>query len=171
MTDFLDVLEQQLIAAHGRPQRFVPPWRGGMVLVAAAGAAAIIVAVVVGLASPDAQHAARRPAGPHGPAATPALRSATSLAVLNGTTVTGLARAAADKLAAAGYHEPNVVSSDATNQARAHSEVLYEPGHRAAAVDVARLVGVDRVRAMDANARVVADRAQVAVFIGADRAR
>ena len=80
MTDFVDVLEQQLRAAHGRRERFVPPWRTGMVLAAAAGAAAIVIALIIGLASPGSEQGARPPAGPTTPPtrAAPCRRSSTS---------------------------------------------------------------------------------------------
>jgi hypothetical protein len=95
------------------------------------------------------------------------------LAVLNGTTVTGLARAAADKLTAKGYNEPNVVTNDTTNQARQTTQIFFEPKARAAAIDVAKILGVRavNVKPMDANARALADRATVAVFVGADKAQ
>jgi hypothetical protein len=103
----------------------------------------------------------------------PVDRKAVPLAVLNGTTVTGLARAAADKLTKKGYNEPNVVTNDTTNQARPTTQVYYEVKARAAALDVAKVLGVPtaQVKAMDANARALADRAQVAVFVGADKAQ
>jgi hypothetical protein len=96
-----------------------------------------------------------------------------TLAVVNGTTVTGLARIAADELTSNGYPEPNVVTNDATNQTRPVSTVYYEPGHKADAQGVAAClrIGYEHVAPMDANARALADRADVAVFIGADRAR
>jgi hypothetical protein len=95
------------------------------------------------------------------------------LAVLNGTTVTGLARGAADKLTAKGYNEPNVVTNDPTNQTRAVTQVYFEPKARPAALDVAKILGVKaiNVKPMDANARALADRATVEVFIGADKAQ
>jgi LytR cell envelope-related transcriptional attenuator len=100
-------------------------------------------------------------------------RKAVPLAVLNGTTVTGLARGAADKLTQKGYNEPNVVTNDTTNQARQTSQVFYEAKARQAALDVAKILGVptSQVKPMDANARALADRAQVAVFVGADKAQ
>ena len=100
-------------------------------------------------------------------------RKAVPLAVLNGTTVTGLARGAADKLTQKGYNEPNVVTNDTTNQAPQDSQVFYEGKARAAALDVAKILGVPttQVKPMDANARALADRAQVAVFVGADKAQ
>ena len=100
-------------------------------------------------------------------------RKAVPLAVLNGTTVTGLARGAADKLTAKGYNEPNVVTNDTTNQRRPATQVFYEAKARAAAFDVAKVLGVptSQVKPMDANARALADRAQVAVFVGGDKAQ
>ena len=132
MTDFVDILEQQLREAHGRRERFVPPWRTGMVLAAAAGAAAIVVALIIGLASPDAQRGAPTPAQQTTPPQTTPGHPVppTPRAVLNGTTVTGLARAAADTLTSNGYHEPVVVTNDTTDQTRRVSEVFYEEGHR-----------------------------------------
>ena len=100
-------------------------------------------------------------------------RKAVPLAVLNGTTVTGLARGAADKLTTKGYNEPNVVTNDTTNQARPTTQIFYEAKVRAAALDVAKILGVPtaQVKPMDANARALADRAEVAVFVGADKAQ
>jgi hypothetical protein len=100
-------------------------------------------------------------------------RKAVPLAVLNGTTVTGLARSAADKLTTKGYNEPNVVTNDTTNQARPTTQIFYEAKVRAAALDVAKILGVPtaQVKLMDANARALADRAEVAVFVGADKAQ
>jgi hypothetical protein len=100
-------------------------------------------------------------------------RKSVPLAVLNGTTVTGLARGAADKLTAKGYNEPNVVTNDTTNQRRPTTLVYYEAKAHAAALDVAKILGVptSQVKPMDANARALADRAQVAVFVGGDKAQ
>ena len=84
--------------------------------------------------TPTASGAGRRPARRR-----PKVnRKAVPLAVLNGTTVTGLARGAADKLTAKGYNEPNVVTNDTTNQARPTTQVFYEAKARAAALDVAQ---------------------------------
>ena len=66
--------------------------------------------------------------GGNGTAKPPAklVRKDYPLAVLNGTTVTGLARGAADKLTAKGYNEPNVVTNDPTNQTRAVTQIYFE---------------------------------------------
>jgi LytR cell envelope-related transcriptional attenuator len=171
MTDFIDVLEQQLVAAHrGRGRRpFALPWRTTIVFAGAVAAAAAVVVAVLALSSPAPQPAASPPTQP--PQTTPVTPQApVSLAVLNGTTITGLARGVADELTSFGYNEPNVVTNDTTNQSRVRTTIYYESDHRADALGVASClhVGTDRVVAMDANARALADRAQVAVFVGSD---
>jgi hypothetical protein len=174
MTDFIAALEEQLVTAHRerRPRRFAVPWRGGAVLVATALTVSAVVAVVLALAAPGARKATSpRPQGTVTlPAAKP--RHDATVAVLNGTTVTGLARVAADMLAANGFRE-GVITNDASNQQRARTEIFYEPGFREQAQTAAACihVGLDRVLPMDANARVLGDRADIVVFIGADKAR
>jgi LytR cell envelope-related transcriptional attenuator len=172
MTDFIDVLEQQLVSAHGGRARriLVVPWRTTIVFAGAVAAAAAVVVAVLALSSPAPQPAASSPPT-QPPQTTPVTpQPPLSLAVLNGTTVTGLARVAADELTSRGYNEPNVVTNDTTNQSRARTTVYYEPGHRTDALGVASCLQIDpdRVAPMDANARALSDRAQVAVFIGAD---
>jgi hypothetical protein len=99
-------------------------------------------------------------------------RASFTVSVLNGTTFTGLARSAADKLTGKGYRE-GVVTNDPSNQERPVTQVFYEPNAKAAGLDVAKILGVKavNVKPMDANARVAADRAQVAIFVGADKAQ
>lgn len=169
MTDFIDALEEQLMTAHRdrKRRRFaMPSWRRGAVLVAAAAAVAAAVVTVLALASPDERRPAAKP-----PAPAPITRPVT-VAILNGTTITGLARAAADKLLDAGFRE-GTVTNDPNAQNRAISEVYYEPGAREAARAAAARLGIARehVVPMTQNARVVADRATVAVLIGADKAQ
>jgi hypothetical protein len=171
MTDFIDVLEQQLVAAHrGAGRRpFALPWRTTIVFAGAVAAAAAVVVAVLALSSPAPQPAASPPTQP--PQTTPVTPQApVSLAVLNGTTITGLARGAADELTSFGYNEPNVVTNDTTNPTRVRTTVYYEPGHRADALGVASClhIGFEHVTAMDANARALADRADVAIFLGTD---
>jgi hypothetical protein len=64
-------------------------------------------------------------------------------------------------------------ANDATNQQRPQTEIYYEPGFREQAQTAAGCldVGLNRIHPMTANARVVGDRADIVVFIGADKAR
>ena len=141
-------------------------------LVAAAVTAAAVVAVVLALATPDARRAASPK--PHGTVTLPAPepRYDATVAVLNGTTVTGLARAGSEKLTSLGFRE-GVVTNDTTNQNRRRTLIYYERGYREQAQAVAACieVGVNRVHPMNANARVAGDRAEIVVFVGADKVR
>ncbi len=135
--------------------------RGRLAAMIVAGVAALAVVAVAafllfGGGSDNSRHPSptRRPADGrqrprkrrHGTAKPPAklVRKDYPLAVLNGTTVTGLARGAADKLTAKGYNEPNVVTNDPTNQTRAVTQIYFDPKARAAALDVAKILGVRR---------------------------
>jgi hypothetical protein len=105
-------------------------------------------------------------------ATTPPLnRSDTTVSVLNGTTVTGLARGAMNRILERGYREGIVVTN--TDQTIQKSVIHYTQGNRRQALDVAKIVGVGRgaLRPMDQNARVLGADAPVVVIIGADRAQ
>jgi LytR cell envelope-related transcriptional attenuator len=98
-------------------------------------------------------------------------RTGIVVAVLNATTVSGVARGASDKLAAAGF-APGLVSND--SHVRSTTRVFYAPGNRRQAVDVAKVVKVkqDAVRPMDPGTRsLVGADAKVVVTLGSDRAR
>ena len=174
MTDFIDVLEQQLVTAHRRPERrrsIAVPWRTTIVFAGAVAAAAVVVIAVLALSSPSPQPAASSP--PTQPPQTTPVNPPppVRLAVLNGTTTAGLARAVADALTSKGYREPDLVSDDTTNHSRVRTTVYYEAGHRTDAVDVASCLAIrpGRVLPMGASERALSDRSDVAVFVGADR--
>jgi hypothetical protein len=91
-----------------------------------------------------------------------------TVAVLNGTTVPGLAAALRDQIAAAGFKQGTIdVFSD---QQLAESVVQYAPGHRAEAKAVGRRVGISRREPVTAGGRALAGDATVIVIAGADRA-
>jgi hypothetical protein len=100
-------------------------------------------------------------------------RAKVTVAVLNGTTVVGLARSASDKLLAAGF-KGGRVTNDTTNQTRSATAVFYTPGNKAAALEVAKAikVGRDAVLPIDQSTRVLAGNdAQVVVSVGQDQAQ
>jgi hypothetical protein len=100
-------------------------------------------------------------------------RRQVTVAVLNGTTFTGLARSASDKLTKAGF-KPGVVTNDTTNQTRSATAIFYADGQRNAALEVAKIVGIgrDAVQKLDSNTRGVAGPdADVVVSVGSDQAR
>ncbi len=93
-----------------------------------------------------------------------------TVAVLNGTLTTGLAKGAADKVAAAGYKIGTI--TNASDQSRTTTTVQFAEGSRRAAEDVADRIGVQAsaVSAIDEGTRVVAgDDAAVVVTVGADQ--
>ena len=101
----------------------------------------------------------------------PLNRSDTTVSVLNGTTVTGLARGAMNRILERGYREGIVVTN--TDQTIQNTVIHWTRGSRRQALDIAKIVGVGRsaLKPMDENARVLGADAPVVVIIGADRAQ
>jgi LytR cell envelope-related transcriptional attenuator len=91
-----------------------------------------------------------------------------TVAVLNGTTVPGLAAALRDELAAAGFQKGTI--NNFSDQQLAASVVQYAPGHRAEAQAVSRRVGISRREPVTAESRALAGDATVIVIAGADHA-
>jgi hypothetical protein len=102
----------------------------------------------------------------------PLNRTETTVSVLNGTTVTGLARGAMNRILERGYRE-GTVTTNTTDQTIQETVVHFAKGSRRQALDIARIVGVarSRLRPMDENARVLGADAPVVVIVGADRAQ
>jgi hypothetical protein len=101
----------------------------------------------------------------HGTAVKP---GSVTVAVLNGTTVPGLAAALSDRIAAAGFRKGTIdVFSD---QQLAESVVQYAPGHQAEAQAVSRRVGISQLEPVTADGRALAGDATVIVIAGADKA-
>jgi hypothetical protein len=94
----------------------------------------------------------------------------TTVAVLNGTTVAGLARGVADKLLADGYKIGTV--TNAPDQQRSATQVAYQRGQQRAARAVARAidVGSDAVVPIDEVTEATAGSdALIVVTVGADQ--
>jgi hypothetical protein len=93
------------------------------------------------------------------------------VAVLNGTTVPGLARRVADRLVSSGYRIGTV--TNASNQQHPATLVSYAPGAQAEAQAVAQQIGVSpsAVAPLDASTQVIARGAAVVVTVGADSSR
>ena len=96
--------------------------------------------------------------------AAPEPRNAVTVAVLNASTTTGVARAAADRLVRAGYTPGTVTNA---RRPRRLSLVLYAPGARPAALAIARRERIARVAPLNAAVRAqVGGTADVVVIIG-----
>jgi hypothetical protein len=107
-----------------------------------------------------------------GNASAPVSRGDVTVAVLNGTTVAGLAREVGTKLQTAGFKLGTV--TNAPDQARSATFVAYQPGHQAEANVVAKLihVGTDAVKPVDQSTAVVAGQdAFVVVTVGSDQSQ
>ena len=91
-----------------------------------------------------------------------------TVAVLNGTTVPGLAAALRDQIAAAGFKKGTI--NDFSDQQLAESVVQYAPRHQAEAEAVSRRVGISQREPVTADSRALAGDATVIVIAGADKA-
>jgi hypothetical protein len=92
-----------------------------------------------------------------------------TVAVLNGTTVTGLAATTADKVEQAGFKRGNTDNALTQGQ-QAESVVEYSKGNLRAAQLVGRKLGISQFEPIDADTQTRAGDATVAVIIGADLA-
>ena len=93
-----------------------------------------------------------------------------TVAVLNGTSINGLAGTVGSDVESSGYRLGAVTS---TAPGVGKTEVMYADGQKAEAEKVARDLGVDReqVLEIDRDARLLAGDADVVVIAGEDRAR
>ncbi len=93
----------------------------------------------------------------------------TNVAVLNGTTFTGLAGQLADEVAGAGYQR-GVTETNTRDQTIEQSVVLYADGYRASARALGELLSIDQAEPLDSETAAVAPGANVVVLAGADQA-
>jgi hypothetical protein len=110
--------------------------------------------------------------GSGGQAAAKVDRGAVTVAVLNGTKITGLARTASDRVVQKGYKQ-GVVTNDGSATIRQTTQIFYDANQRNAALDVAKILGVrtSAIQQMTSVQKALANGAQVAVFVGADKAQ
>jgi hypothetical protein len=162
---------------NGRGTRTVLAIVGGVAAVLVAGI--VIATQVLGgggdSGKPQANTIASTPASSGtsttaGSTSTPVDRANTTVAVLNGTTVPGLARGVANKVQQAKFKIGNV--TNAADQSRSATLVEYAAGKRREALLVARTIGVgpDAVQQLQAGTKIIAgEEAQVVVTVGADQ--
>jgi hypothetical protein len=91
-----------------------------------------------------------------------------TVAVLNGTTVPGLAATLSDQVSAAGFKVGTITNF--YDQQLAESVVQYAPGHQAEAKAVGRRVGITQREPVSASSRALAGDATVVLIAGADKA-
>jgi hypothetical protein len=90
------------------------------------------------------------------------------VAVLNGTTVPGLAATLSDEVVAAGFRDGTITNF--SDQQLAESVVQYVPGHEPEARAVGRRLGISQREPVTPSSRALAGDATVIVIAGADKA-
>jgi hypothetical protein len=91
-----------------------------------------------------------------------------TVAVLNGTTVPGLAATLSDEVNAAGFKVGTITNF--SDQQLAESVVQYAPGHQAEARAVSRRLGIAQREPVNPSSQALAGDATVIVIAGADKA-
>lgn len=158
--------------------------RGLLALVAVLGVAAVVVILLLVTAGASSTKSTGQSAGTNaalsarGTRALAAVRpSSVTVAVLNGTSTANLARSISSQLGTAGFRPGSV--TNASNQTLTATVVGYLPGHRPAALIVARALklGSASVQAVDPSNQALACpatsppcTAQVVVTVGSDLA-
>ena len=92
-----------------------------------------------------------------------------TVAVLNGTTVPGLAATLSDKVEQAGFQE-GTIANFLPNQQLGESVVQYTPGHEREAAAVSRRLDIPQREAANPSSQELAGDATVIVLVGADKA-
>jgi LytR cell envelope-related transcriptional attenuator len=101
-------------------------------------------------------------------------RASVTVFVLNGTTVNGLAKTIATKLGGAGFDVPPGNEKTASDQTHSATIIAYAPGKSAAALAVAKTLGLgrDALTPIDADTTATAGPGMtVVVTVGADLTR
>jgi hypothetical protein len=167
-----DVRRLREWAGHA-PERSRPVRRPAVtirprVAVALAGALVLGGAITYGVTSGD-DHPGKARASHKPKRKAPAVKPGqVTVAVLNGTTVPGLAAMLRDRIAAAGFKKGTI--NNFSDQGLAESVVQYAPGQQAAAKAVSRTFGITQRERVDATSRALAPDATVIVIAGADKA-
>jgi hypothetical protein len=94
-----------------------------------------------------------------------------TVAVLNGTTVPGLAKQVGDRVEAHGFTLGTVANTADQEQQRAESVVLFSPGHKNEARVVSRRLSINQRQPIDPASQQLAGDATVVVIAGADLAQ
>jgi len=95
--------------------------------------------------------------------------SSVTVAVLNGTTVPGLAAGVADAVKSFGFQIGTVANAPDQDSQRAESVVLFAPGHRREARAVSRRLDIPQREPVDPESQGLAGDAGVVVVAGGDR--
>ena len=140
------------------------------VLVLGAAAAIGVPAIVNGTKDKDTPKAASKKTKTSAKkAATPVDPTKITVAVLNGTSIPGLAAQVADRVEAEGFTVGTISNASQTQANRANSVAMYSSGHRSDASTVAKQLSIRDVQKVDANSQEIAGDASVVVIVGSDK--
>jgi hypothetical protein len=92
-----------------------------------------------------------------------------AVAVLNGTTVPGLAATIMDQVESAGF-QGGTIANFLPNQELGESVVQYAPGHEREAAAVGRELGISQREQANPSSQELAGDVTVIVLVGADKA-
>jgi hypothetical protein len=92
-----------------------------------------------------------------------------AVAVLNGTTVPGLAATIMDQVESAGF-QGGTIANFLPNQQLGESVVQYSPGHEREAAAVGRELGISQREQANPSSQELAGDVTVIVLVGADKA-
>jgi hypothetical protein len=92
-----------------------------------------------------------------------------TVAVLNGTSIPGLAAQVGDRVDAEGFTLGTVSNASQVSGQRANSVAMYAPGHQRDAERVAKRLGIRNISRVDANTQAIAGDASVVVLVGTDK--
>jgi hypothetical protein len=140
---------------------------GGVFLVTSSGGGGSAAKPVA--AKPNAVGPAPAPTKKRPPDGAPVQRGKITVAVLNGTTIPGLAAQVSDQLQKGGFKRGSV--TNASDQQRPATQVAYAPGYKRAGDEVAGLLKIrSAAQPMDAGTQAIAGPdAAIVVTVGTDR--
>jgi LytR cell envelope-related transcriptional attenuator len=92
-----------------------------------------------------------------------------TVAVLNGTSIPGLAAQVGDRVDAEGFTLGTVSNASQTQGDRANSVAMYAPGHQSDARRVARRLDIRNIARVDSDTQQIAGDATVVVIVGTDK--
>jgi hypothetical protein len=101
--------------------------------------------------------------------AKPVSPSKITVAVLNGTSIPGLAAQVGDRVSADGFTLGTEGNAPQVGGQRANSIAMYAPGHQRDADRVAKKLDIHNVQAVDSNTQQIAGDASVVVIVGSDK--
>jgi LytR cell envelope-related transcriptional attenuator len=150
--------------------RYIALVAGGVVILAGAGLAAVQLIGDNGHAGTSGQAKNQHGRGSRTktpPAAANVSPADVTVAVLNGTTIAGLAAQVGDEATADGFTLGTVTNAARTDQTK--SQVLYRKGQKGAADLVANRLGIRSTSAVDPLSAELAGSFDVVVLVGTDR--